>query len=110
MSLLEIMDFSNLLDFQKVYNNDNILFLCFNVCPSPRVILCCIPHRFVVWLGTHYDYHTRAWLVPKSETQDFDSWLTSSLRIECNFPLATSDIQMKQNFIPRLQINKNDMG
>ena len=33
-------------------------------------------------------------LVPKSETRGFDSWLTSSLRIECNFPLATSDIQM----------------
>ena len=32
-------------------------------------------------------------LVPKSETQGFDSWLTSSLRIECNFPLATSDIR-----------------
>ena len=33
-------------------------------------------------------------LVPKSETRGFDSWLTSSLRIECNFPLVTSDIQM----------------
>ena len=33
-------------------------------------------------------------LVPKSETRGFDSWLTSSLRIECNFPLATSDIEM----------------
>ena len=33
-------------------------------------------------------------LVPKSETRGFDGWLTSSLRIECNFPLATSDIQM----------------
>ena len=33
-------------------------------------------------------------LVPKSETCGFNSWLTSSLRIECNFPLATSDIEM----------------
>ena len=33
-------------------------------------------------------------LVPKSETQGFDSWLTSSLRIECNFPLARSDAKM----------------
>ena len=32
--------------------------------------------------------------VPKSETRGFDSWLTSSLRIECNFPLATSDVEM----------------
>ena len=32
-------------------------------------------------------------VVPKSETRGFDSWLTSSLRIECNFPVATSDIQ-----------------
>ena len=30
----------------------------------------------------------------KSETRGFDSWLTSSLRIECNFPLATSDVQV----------------
>ena len=34
-------------------------------------------------------------LVPKSETRGFDSWLTSSLRIECSFPLATSDVEMK---------------
>ena len=34
-------------------------------------------------------------VVPKSETRGFDSWLTSSLiRIECNFPLATSDVEM----------------
>ena len=33
-------------------------------------------------------------VVPKSETRGFDSWLTSSLRIEFNFPLATSDIEM----------------
>ena len=33
-------------------------------------------------------------VVPKSETQGFDSWLTSNLRIECSFPLATSDVQM----------------
>ena len=33
-------------------------------------------------------------VVPKSETRCFDSLLTSSLRIECNFPLATSDIEM----------------
>ena len=33
-------------------------------------------------------------LVPKSETRGFDSWLSSSRRIACNFPLATSDIQM----------------
>ena len=33
-------------------------------------------------------------LVPKFETWGFDSWLTSSLRIECNFPLASSDVQM----------------
>ena len=33
-------------------------------------------------------------LVPKSETRGFDSWLTSSLRIERNFPLATSDVKM----------------
>ena len=33
-------------------------------------------------------------LVPIVETRDFDSWLTSSLRIECNFHLATSDVQM----------------
>ena len=33
-------------------------------------------------------------LVPKSETRGFDSWLTSSPRIERNFPLATSDVQM----------------
>ena len=33
-------------------------------------------------------------LVPKSETQGFDSWLTSSLRIECNCSLATLDVQM----------------
>ena len=47
-------------------------------------------------------------VVPKSETRGFDSWLTSSLRIECNFPLATSDVQMmsETNFIPRPQ-NKN---
>ena len=32
--------------------------------------------------------------VLKSETRGFDSWLTSSLRIECNFPLATSDVEM----------------
>ena len=32
--------------------------------------------------------------VPKSETRGFDSWLTWSLRTECNFPLATSDVQM----------------
>ena len=32
-------------------------------------------------------------LVPKSETWGFDSWLTSSLRIQYNFPLATSDVQ-----------------
>ena len=31
--------------------------------------------------------------VPKSETRGFDSWLTSSLRIECIF-LATSDVEM----------------
>ena len=33
-------------------------------------------------------------LVPKSETRGFDSWLTSNLRIEHNFPLATSDVQL----------------
>ena len=33
-------------------------------------------------------------IVPKSETRGFDSWLTSSLSIECNFLLATSDAQM----------------
>ena len=33
-------------------------------------------------------------IVPKSETRGFDSWLTSSLRIECNFPLASSDVKM----------------
>ena len=33
-------------------------------------------------------------VVPKSETRGFDSWLTSRLRIECNFPLATLDAQM----------------
>ena len=33
-------------------------------------------------------------LIPKSETRGFDSWLTSSLRTECSFPLATSNIEM----------------
>ena len=52
MSFLELMDFSNALDFEKVYN---VLFLCFNVCPSPRVIIYCFAVRTV----THD--HTRAW-------------------------------------------------
>ena len=39
---------------------------------------------------TLYEFH----LVPKSETRGFDNWLTSSLRIECSFPLATSDVEM----------------
>ena len=34
-------------------------------------------------------------LAPKSETRGFDSWLTSSLRIQCSFPLATSDVETK---------------
>ena len=33
-------------------------------------------------------------LVPKSESRGFDSWLILSLRIECSFHLATSDVQM----------------
>ena len=33
-------------------------------------------------------------LVPQSETIGFDGWLTSSLRIECNFLLATSDVEV----------------
>ena len=33
-------------------------------------------------------------VVPKTDAQGFDSWLTSSLRNECNFLLATSDVQM----------------
>ena len=46
-------------------------------------------------LQIYYPYvHVCLKLVPKSETWCFDSWLTLSLRIECNFPLATSDIQM----------------
>ena len=48
------------------------------------------------WIGLVPKSETRCLIVgsPKSEIQGFDSWLTSSLRIECIFPLATSDIQM----------------
>ena len=44
--------------------------------------------------GKSLHLHHNQTLVPKSETQGFDSWLTSSLRIECYFPLATSEVQM----------------
>ena len=40
-------------------------------------------------------------LDPKSETPGFDSWLTPSLRIECNFPLASSDVCLKQKSVSR---------
>ena len=38
----------------------NILFPYFNICPSPRVIMCYSPFRFVVRQDSTY-YHTRAW-------------------------------------------------
>ena len=43
---------------KKKQRRYNIRFLCFNVCPSLRVIMCCNPHRFAVRAATH---HTRAW-------------------------------------------------
>ena len=46
-----------------------ILFLCFNVCPSPRVTICCRSHRFAVRAATHY--HTRAWQTLKHGTECF---------------------------------------
>ena len=33
-------------------------------------------------------YNNHLVMFGKSETQSFDGWLTSSLRIQCNFPLA----------------------
>ena len=50
---------------------------------------------------THVFEPTAVILVPKSETRGFDSWMTStsSLRSECNFPLATSDVQMMSETI-----------
>ena len=46
---------------RKVCNSDDITF--FSVLslslPSPSVIMCCSPHRFVVRTPTHY--HSRAW-------------------------------------------------
>ena len=41
---------------RKVYNNDDMTFLSVYLClQSPRVILCCSPHRFADLAATHYD-------------------------------------------------------
>ena len=45
---------------RKVYNNDDIaFFFVYQRLESPRVILCCSPHRFTHRAAPHY--HTRAW-------------------------------------------------
>ena len=44
---------------RKVYNNDFITFFSvYQRLQSPRVIMCCSPHRFAGRAATHY--HTRA--------------------------------------------------
>ena len=52
-------------------------------------------------------------VVPKSKTRGFDSWLTSCVRIECNFQLTISDVIMTSDSssVSTLQRNNiNDLG
>ena len=75
---------------RKVYNNDDITFFSeYQRLQSPRVIMCCSPHRFADRATTHY--HTRAWQTLKHGKECFILLIFHGCKND-NFQMKNFDI------------------